>query len=144
LYRVEARLGELFEARIVLEEIVCELAPGRLEESDLGRLRAFGAHGDPDPDADPRALHALLASMTRNAALELFVEVLNRVAMLYSAGWQRFGPTVAGQTARAHARIAEAVIAGDSGLAKYRMRRHLEAEGEFLRKRRTTRQLLPD
>ena len=51
---------------------------------------------------------------------------------------------LATETAHAHARIAEAVIAGDAGLARHRMRRHLEAEGEFLRRRRSTQMLLPD
>src|SRR5258708_39026991 len=41
LYRVEAPLDELFEARIVPEEIASDLAPGRLDEHDLTRLRAF-------------------------------------------------------------------------------------------------------
>jgi DNA-binding FadR family transcriptional regulator len=144
LYRVEARLDELFEARIVLEEISSELASSRLDELDLIRLRAFVEDGDAQLGPDPRAMHALLASITRNPALELLVDVLNRVAMLYSSGWQRFGPAVAGETAYAHARIAEAVIAGDAGLARHRMRRHLEAEGDYLRRRRSTRQLLPD
>src|SRR5258708_6382099 len=51
LYRVEAPLDELFEARIVLEEIASDLAPGRLDEQDLTRLRAFvharGGRGPP-------------------------------------------------------------------------------------------------
>src|SRR6266568_1919956 len=101
LYRVEARLDELFEARLVLEEIVTDLAPGRLD-------------------------------------------VRNRVAMLYSADWRSLGPAVGAETAHAHARIAAALIAGDSGLARHRMREHLQAEGEFLRRRQPTRELLPD
>jgi DNA-binding FadR family transcriptional regulator len=142
LYRVEARLDELFEARIVLEEIVAELAPGRLGEQDAARLRAFVEGTSPDPD--PRALHALLASISGNPALELFVNVLNRVAMLYSSGWQNFGAAVAADTVYAHARIAEAVIGNEPALARHRMRKHLEAEADYLRKRRSTRQLLPD
>src|SRR6202041_3172660 len=38
LYRVEAPLDELFEARIVLEDIAAGLAPTRLDEQDLDRL----------------------------------------------------------------------------------------------------------
>ncbi len=144
LYRVEARLDELFEARLVLEEIVTDLAPGRLDERDLTRLRSFVSEGDPDLVADPGALHAQLASATRNPVLELFVDVLNRVAMLYSADWRSLGPAVGAETAHAHARIAAALIAGDSGLARHRMREHLQAEGEFLRRRQPTRELLPD
>jgi DNA-binding FadR family transcriptional regulator len=143
LYRVEARLDELFEARIAVEEIASELAPARLDEQDLARLCTFIEAGDTPPSPDPRALHALLASISRNPALELFVDVLNRVAMLYSADWQSFGPAVAADTAYAHARIAEAVIVGEPGLARHRMRKHLEAEAEYLRQRRSTQQLLP-
>jgi DNA-binding FadR family transcriptional regulator len=144
LYRVEARLDELFEARIVLEDIASELAPGRLDEQDLDRLRSFVDDAESQGRHDPRALHALVASISRNPAVELFVEVLNRVAMLYSSGWQTFGPALHVETLRAHARIAEAVMSGDSGTARHRMRRHLEAEAEYLRNRRSTRQLMPD
>src|SRR5580693_4489799 len=73
LYRVEARLDELFEARIAVEEIASELAPARLDEQDLARLRAFAEAQDASLSPDPRALHALLASISRNPALELFV-----------------------------------------------------------------------
>jgi DNA-binding FadR family transcriptional regulator len=144
LYRVEATLDELFEARIVLEDIVTELAPGRLGEQDLTRLRTFLRAGDHGQDADPRTLHALLASMTANQALALFVDVLNRVAMLYTGDWQSLGPAVAAESARAHARIADAVLTGDAGLARSRMRRHLEAERDVLRDRALVTELLPD
>ena len=144
LYRVEATLDEVFEARIVLEEIAADLAPSRLEEQDLARLRAFVDDAQAQLRPDPRALHSLVASLSRNPALELLVDVLNRVAMLYSSGWQSFGPVIRAETAHAHARIAEAVMCGDVGLARHRMRRHLEAEADYLRKRRSTRQLLPD
>jgi DNA-binding FadR family transcriptional regulator len=156
LYRAEARLDELFEALIVLEEIVTDLAPGRLDERGLAQLRPFLQTGDADRGADPRALHAVLASITQNPALELFVDVLNRVAMMYSMDGQTPGPAVAAESgaaeserahagsARAHAGIAEAVIAGDSGLAGRRMRMQLEAERDVLRGRQSTRDMLPD
>jgi DNA-binding FadR family transcriptional regulator len=143
LYGVEARLDELFEARIVLEEIASDLAPARLDEQDLTRLRAFVEARDTPVGSDPRELHALIASLSRNPALELFVEVLNRVATLYSSG-QAFDRAIAAETAYAHARIAEAVIAAEPGLARRRMRKHLEAEADYLRRRCSTRQLLPD
>ena len=144
LYRIEAKLDEVFEARIVLEEIAVEWSAARLQDGDRARLSAFAQDAQSQLRPDPRALHALIAEISRNPALELFVAVLNRVTMLYSTGWQDFGPALRGQTAHAHARIAEAVLAGDSALARHRMRRHLEAEADYLRKRRSTRQLLPD
>jgi DNA-binding FadR family transcriptional regulator len=144
VHRVDAQLDEVFEARIVLEEIGSELAPARLQEQDLDGLRAFLDEGDPTLAVDPRALHVLVASVSRNPALELFVEVFNRVALLYSHDWSTYGNAVATKVAHAHARIAQAVIAGDTGLARHRMRKHLEAEADYLRRRRSTRQLLPD
>jgi DNA-binding FadR family transcriptional regulator len=143
LYRAEARLDELFEARLVLEDIATGLAPARLEEQDLATLRVFAEDAQPLPPTDPRALHVLVAAMSRNPAVELFVDVLTRVAMLYSSGWQEFGPSVRAETNHAHARIAHAVMSGDASTAQQRMRRHLEAEADYLRQRRSTRQLMP-
>jgi len=143
LYRLDARLDEVFEARIALEEIACALAAGRVDDGALARLQPFIV-GDPNHGSDPRALHALVASISRNPALELFVDVLNRVAQLYSADWRAFGPAVGAETSHAHSRIAAAVSAGNAALAGRRMRTHLEAEADYLRRRRSTRQVLPD
>ncbi len=142
LLRLDARLDEVFEARIVLEEIAGDLAARRLEEDDLVRLRVFVDGGSPDIENDPRALHSLVAESSRNPALRLFVEVFNRVAVLYSAGWTPSDNT--SEMLYAHSRIAEAVIAGDSATARRRMRIHLQAEAEFLRQRGSTREVLPD
>lgn len=144
LHRVDARLDEIFEARVVLEEIACQLASERTDEHDLAELRHF-AEGKPiELESDPREFHAVLAAISRNAGLELFVDVFNRVSQLYSPDWQRLGTAVAKETTHAHARIAEAVMAGNGSLAGKRMHKHLEAEADFFRRRRSTRQLLPD
>jgi len=144
LYRVGARLDELFEARVAVEELASELAPARLAQQDLARLRTFAGAAGATPGPDPRARHAVLASISRNPALALFVDVLNRVTVLYPAGGQSCGPAVAAASAYAHARIAEAVIAGEPGLARQRMRKHLEAEADYLRRRCSAQQLPPD
>jgi len=144
LHRVDATLDEVFEARIVLEEIASELASERLDEGDLTGLRAFVDEEGASEDTDPRTFHAFVASISRNPALELFVDVLNRVAMLYSLDWDSLKDPLGDEIAKAHARIAESVIAGNGGLARERMRKHLDAEVKFLRSRRSTRQLLPD
>jgi len=139
LHRVDATLDEIFEARIILEELACQLAAERTDEADLAALRRFV-----DPGGGPRGLHMLVAEISRNAGLELFVDVFNRVAQLYSPDWQHFGKALGRETEHAHAKIAEAIMAGDAGLARNRMRKHLDAEAEFFRRRRSTRQLLPD
>ncbi len=144
LHRVDARLDEIFEARIILEDLACQLAAERTDENDLAELRRFLEEVPVERDGDPRELHSLVAVISRNAGLELFVDVFNRVAQLYSPDWQKLGGAIAKETSHAHAMISEALMAGDAGLARNRMRKHLEAEAEFFRRRRSTRQLLPD
>jgi DNA-binding FadR family transcriptional regulator len=144
LHRVDARLDEIFEARIILEELAAQLASERMVEHELDELRRFAQSDPVEPARDPRELHALVASISHNAGLELFVDVFNQVAQLYSPDWQRLGSTVEKEAVHAHAMIAEALMAGDAGLARNRMRKHLQAEAEFFRRRRSTRQLLPD
>jgi DNA-binding FadR family transcriptional regulator len=144
LYRVGARLDELLDARIVLEEIATELAAARLDEHDIVSLRTCADSAQSHLRADPRALHGVIAAISRNPAIELFVGLLTRVAMLYSAGWQDFGPAARAEISDAHEGIAEAVMSGDAVGGRHRMRRHLQAEADYLRKRRSTRQLLPD
>ncbi|HMC40274.1 MAG TPA: FCD domain-containing protein [Acidimicrobiales bacterium] len=142
LHRLDARLDEVFEARIVVEEIACDLAARRLEEEDIIRLRRYlDEEHPPDAAEDPRALHRFLAACSRNAAIELFVDVLNRVALMYSPDWRLYGKEV--ETAHAHARIAAAVLEGDATTARRRMRIHLQAEGDYLRRKKSTRQILP-
>lgn len=143
LYRVDASLDEVFEARITLEGIAGDLAARRLEENDLLHLRAFAEGAASGVDSDPRALHRLVAKSSRNPAIELFVDVLNRVATFYSSNLTAFGSEVAAETAHAHAQIARAIIDGDSATARRRMCRHLQAEAEFLRHHRYTRELMP-
>jgi DNA-binding FadR family transcriptional regulator len=142
LHRVDARLDEVFEARIALEEIATALAATRLGEDHRRDLEAFVERGE-DADRDPRSLHGLIASATGNAALELFVEVLIRVGRLYLPDVRR-RRSAAPEMAFAHAQIARAVIAGDPELAARRMQRHLEASAEFLRTQRSTYQVLPE
>ncbi len=144
LHRVDARLDEIFEARIILEDLACQLASERTDENDLAELRLFAESNPIEPGSDPRGLHALVAAISCNAGLELFVDVFNRVAQLYSPDWQRLGSTIEKETLHAHAMIAEALMAGDAGLARSRMKKHLQAEADFFRRRRSTRQLLPD
>src|SRR6266508_4242097 len=134
---------ELLAARLALEEIVTDVAPGRLDEHDLLRLRELVRDEAAGVFTDHRALHVLLAAATGNPALELFIDILNRVSVLYFSDRRALSSGTVADSRHAHARIVDAVIAGDSGLARRRMRKHLKAEAEFLRRRRSARQQLP-
>ncbi len=143
LHRANTPLDEVFEARIVLEEVAAELAAVRFTEDDAAELRKLRAEEADGTVRDHRALHARLATITRNPALELFVEILNRVALLYFRGGPSLSETTLTESEQAHARITDAVLSGDADRARRRMRRHLEAESTFLQHRRLSRQLLP-
>ena len=140
LHRANTRLQEVFEARIVLEVIAAELATERLTADDASGLRALGD----EEVRDHRALHARLAALTRNPALELFVDILNRVAFLYFRGdGSSLTESTLSASRQAHARIIEAVLDHDAAGARRRMQRHLEAESAFLQNRKLSRQFLP-
>ena len=138
LHRANTRLTEVFEARIVLEVIAAELATERLTEDDAIELRAL----EEEEVRDHRALHARLAALTRNPALELFVDILNRVVLLYFRDGSSLGEGTLSASREAHARIIEAVLDHNADAASRRMRRHLEAESAFLQNRNVSRQFL--
>lgn len=142
LFFVDARLDEVFEARAILEEAVAELATSRLDDDDIAMLRRFAETEVRPGTDDPRRLHAILASLTRNPALELFVEILDRVSVLYLSDLNSIKPAVGRESRTAHLKIIDAVVAGNAGLARHRMRKHLDAEAAFMRKARTSRQAL--
>ena len=143
LFYVGARIDEVFEARLVLEEVVTELAPSRLSETDVVVLRELLSREREGEVHDYRELHALLARFTRDPALEFFVDLLNRVSTLFMRDPSLLEQGTISASAHAHAAIAEAVLAGDEGLACHRMRKHLEAEADYLRRRARTQIMLP-
>ncbi len=142
LLRVQAPLDEVFAARLTLEEIVTQLAPDRVQEADLIRIRELMDDEAAGRITDHRALHSLLASITRNPALELFVDSLNRLTVFYFSDRQALATPTLDASAHAHRRIAEAVITGDDGLARHRMSKHLQAEADYIRGRHGARQVL--
>ena len=141
LFRHGARLDDVFEVRLVLEEIATDVAADRLDETDIAAIRDLVRREEAGEAADTRELHLLVARVTRNPAIELFVDILNRVSALYTDP-SLLGPDEARESAAAHGRIAEAILAGDSSTARHRMRRHLGAEHAWLGRHRQSRQLL--
>ncbi len=94
LHRVGATLDETCETRIMLEEMACELAAERADEADLAALGEVADHQPVEPRSEPPDLHALVAAISRNACLELFVDVFEEVAHLYSPEPAAGGPAL--------------------------------------------------
>ena len=88
------------------------------------------AHGLQHTDAAEANFHTGMADLAGNSVLTLFLRIL---VELFRRHWAAQGdqpvpgPEDAAQVDLAHAKILEAVVAGDDGLARHRSRRHLEA-----------------
>ena len=143
LLRVQVTLDEVLDARLVLEELVAESAARYATEDHIGLLRdSLEAEADQINRSD-RVLHMQLASLTNNPLLILFVDILARISDFFFSDAADLPPEVARQVRKAHAGIAEAVLANNPGLARERMRRHLLAEAQFIRQSGPTVQRLP-
>ena len=129
---MDVTLDQVLDTRLVLEELVAESAARRATEADIGPIRdILDAEAD-TTDRKDRLLHAQLAALTDNPLLDLFVDILTRVGDYYFSDSTMVPPQVPRQARKAHAGIADAVLANNPGLARERMRRHLLTEAELI------------
>jgi DNA-binding FadR family transcriptional regulator len=126
-------IDELLGARLVLEPLASELAAERIDEPGIARLRGILQEAPPDPAGDD--FHVVLAELTGNPVLELFVDVLTRLTARYAAT----SGAPAGVPAEAverltvdHMSIVEAVTGGDSALAKTLTEQHVQTVTAWL------------
>jgi DNA-binding FadR family transcriptional regulator len=124
--------GDLLTVRDAIElEMVTRVTARHDEESVTHRLdRAvrWPSDGPVDGEDRPDHFHGELAELAGNPVLALFLRILTGL-------WPRQPTTervdgdqeAAAEVQHIHRRIAEAVLAGDEGLARHRMRRHQRA-----------------
>jgi DNA-binding FadR family transcriptional regulator len=130
-----ATAGDLLLVRKVLELGCVDIAAGRAGEPEArDRLRQAltVTPGTPAEDVNRLAheLHLTVAELTGNPVLVFLIRTITTL-------WARHVPDVparpvpaenpAAAVARAHSAIVEAILAGDRGLARRRMTRHLDA-----------------
>jgi DNA-binding FadR family transcriptional regulator len=135
----------LAEARVIVELAAVEDATKRLDEDGIELLkRVIEDEGRPEEAVEvirgAHDLHAVIASLSGNPALRLFVDVL--IELTTSEHSQRtFRRTarsaadrarIAAEVHQTHAGIVDAMISGDVSLAVHRMRRHLQAMQPWL------------
>ncbi|GAB2982043.1 FCD domain-containing protein [Amycolatopsis acidiphila] len=106
----------------------------RRAEPEVGqRLKAALARtGEPGPEgrSGSEAFHTELAEVSGNPVLALFLRILTELWTRHRAGTDTTpqpGPGALAEVEAVHERILDAVLAGDEGVARHRMRRHLEA-----------------
>ena len=100
--------------------------PAVAERLDRAVRRLSDGAADDQDRADH--FHAELAELAGNPVLALFLRILTDLWRRHSAIERvTADPGAAGEAEHVHRLITEAVLAGDEGLARHRMRRHLAA-----------------
>jgi len=129
--------GQVIEARNALELSCVRLAAERITPEGAARMQAFldnelqqikrtRRSSRPKGDLPSHDFHVLIAELTDNPAMSLFVQMISRV-LGEQAPRAKSLDRVANEVHHAHARIGEAVIAGDADAAERRMARHLDS-----------------
>jgi len=131
-------IDDLYTARATLELTCIDLLCTRLDGRGVRRLRELieledASETDPDGGILSHQLHILIAELSGNPVLRLFIETLAGLTYRRTPSEWR-GPLVA-DVHRAHHRIVEAIVAGDNALAQHRMRVHLAASLSFVQQR---------
>jgi DNA-binding FadR family transcriptional regulator len=131
---------DLLYARLLLEPLAAGGAARRAGEDDIDALRQAleeerSREWEPGIEAH-NSLHPLLAQLSGNPALRLFIDVLTRFTERYADNLRRISKAELGRTQagaeEAHGKIVESVIAGDADHASNRMARHVEAVADWL------------
>lgn len=136
----QVTLAQLHAARATVELNCVQLAAERITEQGITRLRealdqeSRGMIARPAQQA--HELHHIIAELSGNAAMALFVETLTKLTRQRQQKEPRADQeqqAVADSVHHAHVAIVEAIIAGDASLARHRMSRHLDAITPWLR-----------
>lgn len=131
-----AGADDIFEARTALELQTADLAAQRIDEKGIDMLRAAleeeAELQDESGHLGSSHIHLVIAELTGNPALLLFVEVLARLTPGIPPADPAAAATRRADVRHAHGRIVEAIVAGDSSLARHRMLRHLQGIGSYL------------
>ncbi|ADJ48878.1 GntR family transcriptional regulator [Amycolatopsis mediterranei S699] len=85
--------------------------------------------GPADAPRKADLFHAELAELAGNPVLSLFLSIITELFRRHAAGQDRPlpGDSAADEVQHVHQRILDAILVGDAGVARHRMRRHLDA-----------------
>jgi DNA-binding FadR family transcriptional regulator len=132
-------IGDLLDARLLLEPLAASLAAEQIDEAGIDRLRAVlraEKHRTPGPSAPRDEFHAALAEQSKNPVLQLFIDILMRLTVRYAEDSRLDSASEAldaiDRRHHQHADIVAAVTAGDSARAKTLSERHAESVTAWL------------
>src|SRR6516225_9669817 len=132
-------LGDLLNARLVLEPLAASLAAERIDEAGIDRLRAVLRAEErwrPGLPAPREEFHVALAEESKSPVLQLFIDILMRLTTRYALQSRADSASetieAVDQMHHDHSQIVAAVTAGDSARAKTLSERHVEAVTAWL------------
>lgn len=132
-------IGDLLNARLLLEPLAASLAADRIDEPGIDRLRTvLRAEERRGPAQAPQDdFHVVIAERSKNPVLQLFIDVLTRLTARYAqdtrAGSASEAVEVMERTHHDHRDIVAAVTASDVARAKTLSERHVESVTAWLR-----------
>jgi len=132
-------IGDLLDARLLLEPLAASLAAQRIDEAGIDRLRAVlrVEEGHPPDPANPHDdFHAALADQSKNPVLQLFIDILMRLTVRYAEDSRLDSARDAVEAIdlrhRDHSAVVEAVTAGDAARAMTLSESHAESVTAWL------------
>ena len=140
---VGTTIGDLLDARLLLEPLAASLAAQRIDEAGIDALRAVlrAEEGHPPDPANPHDdFHAALAEQSKNPVLQLFIDILMRLTVRYAEDSRLDSASDAleaiGLRHRDHAAVVDAVTSGDAARAMTLSERHAESVTAWLQDHR--------
>lgn len=127
-----ATFGELVEARNAVEPMMAAFAARRRSpetetalRDSLDRARTAEQAGDDRAYLEHNSeFHGIIAGLSGNRVLDLFGGALKH--LYYERMWDVTEMHVPGDVVQAHEKVANAIIAGDAGLAQALMAKHMD------------------
>ena len=112
--------------------IVARVTERHADDEVAARLAAAVRWATEGPADEPRKadlFHSELAELAGNPVLSLFLRIITELFRRHAAGQDRRlpGDDAAEEVQHVHQRILDAILEGDAGIARHRMRRHLDA-----------------
>lgn len=126
-------VGDLLDARLLLEPLAASLAAQHIDEEGIDGLRAV-LRAEQDRQSPNDEFHTVLAEQSKNPVLQLYVDILMRLTVRYAVDSRLDSASDASDAfeavehrRRAHADIVDAVTAGDAARAMALSERHAES-----------------
>jgi DNA-binding FadR family transcriptional regulator len=120
--------AQLLEVRAAIESTVLQLVHAKMTPAMIAQLRRhLDADEGPTAHHSLHHFHLMLAAMTGNPGIELFVQCLVMLTDVQTAEATHQTSNSAAKLHSAHVRIADALIAGDLNRAMRAMSAHIHA-----------------